>query len=96
MKSSLIKKQQKLFDGSSAEKRLNIKNSSLIKEATYNRLYNKLSIVFKNSPEDVYVYSGVSEETIEEFENSKSKGSYFQNYIKENYTTLKMTIVHVE
>lgn len=51
---------------------------------------NTLRIVFNNNV--VYDYLDVSESIFKDFLNAKSKGIYFEQKIKNRYTTLKRRI----
>lgn len=67
---------------SSTFNKLNIKESSYIREAHYNNNTLELQVSFKTG--EVYSYEDVPQKTTKEFEQSESSGSYFSgNIIKQ-------------
>lgn len=45
----------------------------------YNKESKQLGVVFKSSPNSLYIYSNVPESLYEDMENAESKGSFFYN-----------------
>lgn len=60
--------------------------SSNIRSADYNRTKRELSMVFVNRPRWVYVYYNVSPRIWTEFVRSQSKGQYFSDVIRDNFS----------
>jgi hypothetical protein len=63
------------------KKTYEIKNSSCIKQFTYDSETKVLNITFKNNPV-VYDYPDVPQEDVNGFISSESKGKYFNRVIK--------------
>jgi|TARA_R110002020_G_scaffold29318_1_gene92607 hypothetical protein len=66
--------------------------SSLIKSIGYNPLTEELSVVLHNQPNTIWNYNGVSRKTLNDFNNSESKGKYFNNKIKGHFPMTKAVI----
>lgn len=64
--------------------------SSQIKRFAYNEEAEVLVIEFKNG--GVYQYADVDEETVCDFEDAESHGSFFNTEIKGKYTFKKLTV----
>lgn len=61
--------------------------SSAIDYAGYDEAAAELHIIFVNNPK-TYVYQGVPPHIFDGFINAPSKGSYFNQYIKDVYSYL--------
>lgn len=64
-------------------------NSSAIAEIGYNLEKKELNVMFNSGSK--YVYKDVPEDTFKQFINSESKGQFFIENIKYNYSYEKLT-----
>ena len=62
-------------------------DSSFIQSAEYDKSTKKLILRMKNGSQ--YVYENISPKRFKNFMNSDSKGKYFNEYIKPNYSVSK-------
>lgn len=80
-------------------KHFELKDSSIVRSAHYDEVSNELRVTFhdnhdKNKEGETYLYEGVSPDLVDAWKTSKSVGSFFVEYIKDD-KSLKCTRVEL-